>query len=112
MENVKDVYYYFDVLSDNDIENETELYKEAMELLKDLILNETDSVRFIQIDDKFDTTLVLFNNNDEYNLIHAEDYNKGNFEESMIGNKYYIFHWITSYLNGNYSLDEIGILGE
>ena len=112
MENVKSVYYYFGMLSDNDIENETEYYKEAMDLMKDLILKETGVLRYINIDDKFDTKLVLFNNNDEYTLIHKEDYDKGNFENSMIGNKYYVFHWITSYLNGNYSLDEIEILGE
>ena len=112
MENVKSVYYYFNLLTDNDMENETEDFQESMDMIKDLLLNETDSVRFIKIDDKFNTTLVLFNNNDEYNLIHEEDYNKGNFEESMIGSKYFMFHWITSYLNGNYSLDEIEILGE
>ena len=112
MEFVKNVYYYFNLLTDNDMENETEDFQESMDMIKDLILNETDSLRIINIDDRFDTKLVLFNNNDEYTLIHKEDYDKGNFEESMIGNKYYVFHWITSCLNGNYSLDEIEILGE
>ena len=54
-------------------------------MIKDLILNETDSLRIINIDDRFDTKLVLFNNNDEYTLIHKVDYDKGNFENSMIG---------------------------
>ena len=64
MEFVKNVYYYFNLLTDNDMENETEDFQESMIMIKDLILNETDSLRIINIDDRFDTKLVLFNNND------------------------------------------------
>ena len=112
MEFVKNVYYYFNLLTDNDMENETEDFQESMIMIKDLILNETDSLRIINIDDKFDTKLVLFNNNDEYTLMFKQDYDNDDYTQVITGNKHFIFHWITSYLKGNYLLDEIEILGE
>ena len=105
------VYYYFDLLSDNDIVNETEHYIDSMSLVKSL-LEDINTLRYININDIFNTELVLYNDEDEYILIHKEDFDKDDMEWAMIGNKHYIFHWITSYLNSNWSLDEIEILGE
>lgn len=112
MEFVKSVYYYFDLLTDNDIESETDDYKKAMNLMKDLILRETGTLRYINIDDIFETKLVLYNEDDEYILMYKQDYDNDDYTQVITGNKHYVFHWITSYLNGNYSLDEIEILGE
>ena len=112
MENVKSVYYYFDMLSDNDIENETDNYKEAMDLMKDLILKETGVLRYINIDDTFQSQLVLYNEDDEYILMYKQDYDNDDYTQVITGNKHYVFHWITGFLNSNYSLDEIEILGE
>jgi hypothetical protein len=112
MEFVRNVYYYFGLLTDNDMENETEDFQVSMDMIKDLILNETDSLRIINIDDTFQSQLVLFNNNDEYTLMYKQDYDNDDYTQVITGNKHFIFHWITSFLNSNYSLDEIEILGE
>ena len=112
MEFVKNVYYYFSLLTDNDMENETEDFQESMDMIKDLILNETDSLRIINIDDTFQNQLVLYNEDDEYTLMYKQDYDNNDYTQAVIGSKHFIFHWITSFLNGNYSLDEIEILGE
>lgn len=112
MEFVKNVHYYFGLLTDNDMENETEDFQVSMDMIKDLILNETDSLRIINIDDTFQSQLVLFNNNDEYTLMFKQDYDNDDYTQVITGSKHFIFHWITSFLNSNYSLDEIEILGE
>ena len=91
MENVKSVYYYFDMLSDNDIENETDNYKEAMDLMKDLILRETGVLRYINIDDIFQSQLVLYNEDDEYILMYKQDYDNDDYTQVITGNKHYIF---------------------
>ena len=41
-----------------------------------------------------------------------QDYDNDDYTQVITGNKHFIFHWITSFLNSNYSLDEIEILGE
>lgn len=105
------VYYYFDVLSDNDIVNETEKYVDNMRLIKDLI-EETGTLRYINIDDTFNTELVLYNEDDEYMLMYKQDYDNDDYTQLVQGNKHYIFHWITSFLNSDWTLDEIEILGE
>ena len=108
---MENVYYYFDVLSDNDIVNETEKYADNMRLMKDLF-DETGTLRYINIDDTFQTELVLYNEDDEYMLMYKQDYDNDDYTQLVQGNKYYIFHWITSFLNPDWSLDEVEILGE
>ena len=105
------VYYYFDLLSDNDIINETECYSNNMMLIKSL-LEDTNTLRYININDEFDTELVLYNEDDEYMLMFTEDYEEENAERMITGDKHYIFHFITGFLNSNWALDEIEILGE
>ena len=109
---MENIYYHFNTLSDEDIVNETYNYIDAMNLIKDVILVETGNLRFIEISDTFNTELVLFNEDDEYMLMYKQDYENDDYTQLVQGNKYYIFHWITSFLNPECSRDEIDILGE
>ena len=70
---MENVYYYFDVLSDNDIVNETEKYADNMRLMKDLF-DETGTLRYINIDDTFQTELVLYNEDDECFSLSIDNY--------------------------------------